>query len=222
MARFFSPDSKLYKFMSTLTDVLKLNMLWLLFSLPLVTSGAATIAAFTITLRMTEDNEGRIAHDFVREFKNNIKHGIPMSFITILSVWAVYLDFQIFRAAQSHEIVFLIIGIVSAYILGFSQLYVYPLLARYENTVTGCLKNSFHISMKYFIRSLFLVVIIAFEIVLILWNNTTLFVGFLIGPVSIMLTISGFAINIFHELEKIPGTVRDSDNNIIVDENEEE
>lgn len=215
MAGFFSPDSKPYKFMVRLTDVVKLNLLWLLFSLPVVTVGISTIAVYTVTLRMTEDKEGYVGREFLQAFKSNWKQGIPMSFITIICAWAVYLDFQIYGAAEEHSIVFLIIGIIAAYVFTFSLLYVYPLLARYDNTIVASLKNSFRIGMKYFLRSLLLIIILAFEIAVILWNTTTMFVGLLIGPVFIMFTVSGFAMGIFRELEKIPGTVeeRSADDN---------
>jgi uncharacterized membrane protein YesL len=41
--------------------MIKLNFLWLLFSLPVVTIGASTAAAFTITLKMVDEREGYIA-----------------------------------------------------------------------------------------------------------------------------------------------------------------
>ncbi|MCM1523063.1 MAG: DUF624 domain-containing protein [Ruminococcus sp.] len=203
MAGFFSPDSKLYRFMCRLTDIVKLNLLWLLFSLPAVTAGISTIAAYTVTLHMAEDTEGRVAHEFIKAFKSNWKQGLPMTFISIICLWAVYLDFELFRVAEKNAMLFLVIGIIAAYVFVFSLLYVYPLLARYENTVLNCLKNSFRISMKYFMRSLLLVVIIALEIAVIMWNYTTIFVGLLMGPVCIMLTVSGFAMKIFRELDGI-------------------
>ena len=170
MAGFFSTDSKLYRFMSRLTDLFKLNFMWLVFSLPIVTIGISTIAAYTVALKMAENQEGYIAGEFMKAFKANWKQGLAMSFITIICVWAVYLDFQIFRAAEENAVVFLIIGIVTAYVLGFSLLYAYPLLARYENTVMNTLKNSFRISMKYFLRSRLLVLLMAFEIAVMIWN----------------------------------------------------
>lgn len=54
MAGFFSTDSKLYRFMSRLTDLVKLNLMWLIFSLPIITLGISTIAAYTVTLKMAE------------------------------------------------------------------------------------------------------------------------------------------------------------------------
>ena len=122
MAGFFSVDSKLYKFMSKLTDLFKLNFLWLVFSLPIVTVGISTTAAYTVALKMAENQEGYIAGDFLKAFKANWKQGLVMTFITIICVWAVYLDFRIFSVVEENSYVFLIIGIVAAYVLGFSLL----------------------------------------------------------------------------------------------------
>jgi len=86
MSNFFSLESPFYKFMSRLADMLKLNILWLFaggvaemfiiqlalaFSglgayqlisyIPLVMVGPATTAAFHITLKMVDEQEGYIA-----------------------------------------------------------------------------------------------------------------------------------------------------------------
>lgn len=223
MSGFFSPNSKLYKFMEWLTNAAALNILWLLCCLPIVTIGASTTAAFTVGLRMVNENEGYISKDFFKAFKENIKQGIPMSFITLICFWAVYLDFQIYNAVEENGLVFLIIGIIAAYVFSFSFLYVYPLLARYENTIFGTLKNSFRISMKYFLRSLLLLVLIVFELACIFWNGTTLFVGVIFGGAFVILTVSWFANEIFTELEKIPGTVAEKPaDDISEDEHTEE
>lgn len=210
MAGFFSTDSKLYRFMSRLTDLLKLNLMWLLFSLPVVTIGISTIAAYTVTLRMAEDQEGYIARDFVKAFGENWKQGIAMTFINLICVWALYLDLQVYDNAEENSLIFLIIGIISAYVFVFSLLYVYPLLARYENTVMNSLKNSFNIGMRYFLRSVLLIILLAVEAAVMFLNSTTLILIVLIGPAFMMLTVSNFAMIIFRDLEKVPGTVAEN------------
>jgi len=202
MSKFFSPDSKVYRFMSRFTDIFVLNMMWLLFSLPIVTLGASTIAAYTVTLQMADNTEGHPAPEFWKAFKSNIRQGIPMSFVTILCIWVLYLDFQIISVTEENKIIYMIVGIVTAYVFVFSLLYGYPLLARYENTVLHCLQNSFRISMRYFLRSVMLLIILAVELALIFWNYTSIFIGLLIGPALIMLTVSEFAIRLFREIEK--------------------
>ena len=47
--KIFQADGKFYKFLNTVWEMLKLNFLWIIFSLPIITIGAATIAAFSIT-----------------------------------------------------------------------------------------------------------------------------------------------------------------------------
>ncbi len=92
--KFFSVDGGLYKFMQTLWSLFKINMLWIVFSIPIVTMGAATIAAYDVTLKMVDDEEGYVAHQFVRSFKANLKHGIPLGLLFLFCMYIVWLDFS--------------------------------------------------------------------------------------------------------------------------------
>lgn len=205
--KFFSVDSPLYRFLCKLLDVLKLNFLWLLFSLPIVTIGASTVAAMSVALKMTDDEEGYIGKGFVKAFKENWKQATVLWVITVVAVYAVYLDFQLFEAVEGNPMVFLIIGIVSAALVIISLLYSYPLLARYENTLLRTIQNSIDISRQYFGRTLLLVVLVFFEWLIFQFNSTLLFFGILIGPGFIIFTISAFSKRIFQQIEKEPGAV---------------
>lgn len=209
--KFFSVDGAFYKFISRLWDIVKLNLLWILFSLPIVTMGAATVAAYTVTLKMVDETEGYVGRQFIKGFKENWKQGIPMGLLAMLCAYAVYLDFQLFNAVEGNPIIFLIFGMVAIVAFGAAFLYAFPLSARYENTLFATLQNSARIAARYFVRTIALVVVLAVEVLLILYNYTTLFVGFLIGPACIMLTISGFAIHFFRLIEKEPGAVTNSE-----------
>jgi uncharacterized membrane protein YesL len=186
--------------MSRFADLLKLNFMWIICSLPIVTIGAATIAAFTVSLKMAENKEGHIGRNFLKAFKTNLKQGIVMTFITVFLLWSVFLNFEHSRVYDS--VWFLIIFIMSAYFVTFLLLYVYPLLARYENTVFKSLRNSLRISMRYFVRSIALLLILAVEAALIMWNFTTIFIGVLIGPAFMIYTVSGVAMAIFKLIDR--------------------
>ncbi len=209
--KFFSVDGALYKFLSRLWDMVKLNFMWLLFSLPIVTVGAATVAAYSVTLKMADEQEGYVARQFVKAFKENWRQGIPMGLLALFCSYAVYLDFELQRVAEGDSTMFLIFGIVAAFVFGMSFIYAFPLSARYENTLIGTLKNSVNIATRYFARTLLLVAILAVEVIVFIFNYMTLFFGLLIGPACIMLTISGFALHFFKEIEKEPGAVREKD-----------
>ncbi len=197
---FFSVDGPLYKFLSTLWDVIKLNFLWLLFSLPIVTIGASTVAAFSVTNKMSEETEGYVGRQFVQAFKENWKQGVPLGLFCLLCAYVLYLDFEIYRVTESMLV--LVAGIISAVYFVSAFIYAFPLIARYDNTVLQTLKNSIRITMSYFPRTIALVAVLAFEIVMFLFNTTTLFFLLLIGPVCIIYTISGFAMYVFRQIEK--------------------
>lgn len=205
--KFFSVDSALYRFINKFLDVLKLNFMWILFSLPIVTIGASTVAAMSVALKMTDDEEGYIGRQFIKAFKENWKQGTILWLITIVAVYAIYLDFQLFEAVEGNPIMFLIIGIVSIAIVIVALLYSYPLLARYENTLFNTIQNSIEISKKYFGKTLLLVLILAFEVLVFQFNTTMLFFGIIIGPGIYIFTIAGMSKRIFQEIEKEPGAV---------------
>ncbi len=208
--KLFSLDSPVYRFMQRLWDVVKLNFMWILFSLPVVTVGCSTIAAAYVTLRMVDESEGDVVKDFLKGFRTNWKQGIPLSFISVICFLAVYFDFQLYNNLQENSLIFLLMGVFGVYIFTLSLLYVFHLIARYENTLLGSIRNSFRLSMKFFLRTLLLVVILILEFVIWFWNLTTIFVGLLIGPICVIYTTSGTAMYIFKEMEKIPGSVAEN------------
>lgn len=204
---FFSVDGKLYKFMLGLLNVFKINLLWLLCSLPIVTFGAATIAAFDVTLKMVDDEEGYVARQFLKAFKSNLKKGIPLGLLAVVCVYIVWLNFSLFEQIEGNPILLLIVGMIAAFVFTLSFIYAFPLQARYENTIVKTLQNSLNISLRYFGRTLLTIVILAVEILIIFWNSTTIFIGIIIGPACMIYTVSGCAKFIFRELEKEPGAV---------------
>lgn len=199
--KFFDIDGPLYRFLSTFLNVLKVNILLVLFSLPIITIGPALIAAFSVCLKMTDDSEGYVGRQFVKAFRSNLKQGIPLGILFLFCCYVVYLDFEINRAMPEGSIMLIIFGILACFIFGMSFIYAFALSARYENTLVNTLKNSANIASRYFVQTIFLVVIIAVEIFLFMFNSTTLFFGILIGPTCIIFTISGFAMKFFRIIE---------------------
>jgi uncharacterized membrane protein YesL len=199
---FFSPEGSLYKFISRFWDMVVLNFLWFVFSIPIITIGASTVAAFTVTLKMVDEEEGYIGRSFVKAFKENFKQGIVLGIIALAAGYAVYINLALFHAMESNPLPLLLVGIIAGIYFLFSLLYAFPLAARYKNSVMKILSNSRQISIRFFVRTAILLVLIAFVILIIIWNNTTVYFGLLIGPAFIMFLISFFAKRIFQKLEK--------------------
>lgn len=205
--KIFSPDGVVYKLVQGLWDLLKLNFLWMLFSLPIVTLGGATIAAFDVSMKLLAGEEGYVARDFVASFRKNFKTGIPYGLLFLLCCYVVWLDFSLFEQVEGNPIILLIMGMVAAFVFLLSFLFAFALQARYENTLIRTLKNSVDISVRYFVRTLTLIIAIAVQVMLFAWSITTLLIGFLIGPMCIIYTIASYARIFFKEIEQEPGAV---------------
>lgn len=200
--KLFSVDGAFYQFMCKMFDVLKLSVLWILCSLPIITVGASTVAAMYVALKMVDDEEGYIVKQFFKGFKDNWKKATLLWLINIVAVYAIYLDFQFFEVIEGNPIIFLVIGIASIVLLISAMLYSYPLLARYENTLFHTIQNSIVITRKYMARTLIIVLIVFFEVVLFQLHMTLMFIGLIFGPGFIIFTVAAFSKRIFQEIEK--------------------
>lgn len=203
--KFFSVDSPLYKFLSKLLDVIQLNFLWIIFSIPIITMGASTVAAMSVALKMADDEEGYIGRSFLKAFRENWKQGTLLWLITAAAVYAIYLDFQFFEALEGNPMIFLIVGIASTILAVSALLYAYPLSARYENTLFRTINNSIEISRRYFGRTLMLVVVLVVEFILFQYNATMLFFAIILGPGFMIFTVAAFSKRLFLLIEKENG-----------------
>ena len=197
----FRVDSPLYKFISRLVDVLVLNFWLVICSIPILTAGASITAAYSVCMKMVKEEEGYITKSFFKAFKENWKQGTILWFISLVCMYLVYLDFQVFHAYEDGPILLCMIGILAGIIFFFSLLYTFPQAARYQNTIKQMMKNSQQITIRYFGKTLFLLAILFVEIFLGMFSTTTLFFAVLIGPVVLIYTISGFSIQIFEAIE---------------------
>ena len=200
--KLFNIDGGFYKFISRFFDLVKLNFLWLLFCLPVITIGASTTAAYGVALKMVDDEESYIARSFVREFKRNFKQGTVLGLIFIVATYAIYLDYEINRISEDGSIPLIVIGILSAFIYVSAMLYSFPLLARYENSVIGTIQNSMEISRRYFGRTLLITGVLAVEFAVFNFNSILQGIGFFFGGAFGIFTVAAFAKRIFQEIER--------------------
>lgn len=199
---FFSIDGGFYRFICRFIDLVKLNLLWLLFSAPIVTIGASTVAAYSVALKMVDDEESYIARSFWKAFKDNFRQGLMLGIIFLAATYAIYLDYEINRVSVDGSMPLIIIGILSVFIYVTAMLYAFPLLARYENGIIATIQNSMEISRRYFGRTLLIAGLLALEFIVFNFNTILQCIGLLFGPAFAMFTVSAFSKRIFQEIEK--------------------
>lgn len=187
-----------------LTNLLILNLFWVIGCIPLVTIGASTIAAFTVTLKMSEDREGQsMTTQFWSAYVRNLKHGVPLSLILLAGVYSIWMDWQIFDKVEGNPMIFLILPLLVLFLLLLHFLYVFPLEARYENSLLASLANARKIFVRYFGRTMGLVGILFLQFLLFTQVNAVLiFAGFFCLPILMIYTVSQIAMPIFRRIQK--------------------
>ncbi len=210
--KFFSVDGPLYKFLSKLWIALKLNFCWFLFSLPIITIGASTVAAYSVGLKVVRDEEGHIFRQFFKAFKENFLQGTIVWIINVFALFAIYYDFQLAAAVKTELMrgVFFSFGIVGVFFLVLAMLYTYPLLARYDNKIIPTIVNSIRISFQFIVGTIVCLLIVAVEVCIFLWTTTLWFFGLILGPAVIILTISYYARNCFGIIELDPENIKEA------------
>ncbi len=198
----FNINSGFSKFVSKLIDVFFINLLWILFSIPIITIGASTEAAFYVTIKMVDDEEGYIFKDFWKAFKQNFLQGTILWLITAVFGYALYLLWQVVIHKDDVSFIIILISIISTVFVIAGLLYSYPLVARYDNKLKNHIKNSYNICIKYFGKTIILFIVVLIELFCIFWNRWSLLVGILIGPEVVIYTISGISKRIFQRIDK--------------------
>jgi len=200
--------SKNARFLARLWDLFLLNFLWIIGSLPIVTVGVSTIAAYSVTLKTVEDDEPRVINAFLQAYKANLRQGLALSILLLVAGGAIVLDFLLFESVEGNPIFLLIVGTCTAAALLAHFLFVFPLVARYRNTVYRHLANSREIFLRFIVRTIGCLVLVAGEIWLFLFNGPLMiYVGFFVAPILVISTISAFSMKFFRQIEKEGGVL---------------
>lgn len=154
MSSIFNLDNPFFRFMSKVADVIVLGIIALVFCIPVVTIVPTVTAVYYITLKTVRDEEGYLWRSFWKSFKMNFKQGAVISIIAIIAAVVFTVDIRYFYQAgivEQNQIYKLLFGIVIgvAFIAAATLLYVFPVLARFDNTIKGTLKNSMLMSIKH-------------------------------------------------------------------------
>ena len=133
----FRGDSAYTQIMTKIFNIFWLSMLWLLCCIPVITIGASTIALYYEMLKLVKDEETNVTRGFFRSFRQNFLQSLPVTGIFLVAVAVLAADFHILGAAGSEKGASfmygfcIVLGIVCAAVFS----YVFPLIARFQNTL---------------------------------------------------------------------------------------
>ncbi len=160
MRRFFDMESPFFRFLSRLADLMILNLLFIATCIPIFTIGASWTALYYMTLKMIRNEESYIVRGYFKSFKENFRQATIMWLIVVVFMVLLFLDYRILGFSEGKGVRFMTIGITVVSLVGAMILtYLFPILAKFYNTIKNTFLNAFLMSVRHFPQTIVMVAI---------------------------------------------------------------
>ncbi|MFI3238565.1 MAG: DUF624 domain-containing protein [Lachnospiraceae bacterium] len=156
----FNLDSKFMVSLNKFGDLFWLNILTVIFCIPIITIGPAIIAMNNVVLKIYRGEESYIIRDFWKSFKENFRQGIVIGILyTAVGLFLAYDVYLVYMNAVTFGRIFavLLAFVVVFYMISYT--WVFVLQSRYENKIRQTMKNSVLIGISRFIQTIAMAVI---------------------------------------------------------------
>ena len=153
--------------MGKVADLCLLNLVCLACCIPIVTAGAAITALYYVTLKMVRNEESYIFRSFFKSFKQNFRQATIIHLIMVAAAVLLYLDTNIVKAmgepmSQIMSVIFAVFTLVYAMIL----LYLYPILAKFYNSVKNTFTNAILMAIRHLPYTIIMLIICALPLLI--------------------------------------------------------
>lgn len=150
------PDSRFSQIMSEIFDYLKLGFLFLIFSLPVITTGAAATGAMFTGMKLARGEAPKLWNTFWQSFRQNFRQATLVTLV-LLGIAGV-LGFDWYQLFQMESSLLVRIARAGAFLAALAvlltALYIFPVLARFEVTSKQLVRNAVSFGLMNFTNNL--------------------------------------------------------------------
>lgn len=154
MGKMFDINSKFMQTAMKFGDLVFLNILTVLCCIPIITIGPAFTAMHYTLLKMHRDEEGGLLKTYFHSFFSNLGQGILLTLVYLVYFGILFVNFQFARRTDSVMRIVLYALPFFALVGGLSLCWLFPMLARYNNTVMGIIKTTLAATLAHPFKSL--------------------------------------------------------------------
>lgn len=182
MSKGLNFESPFMRALDIIANLLVLNVLTVICSLPIFTIGAAYTAMHKQLFKMRTNDEGYIVKDFFKEFGRNFKQA-TIVWLGILLVGGILgIDIYIFMEKGLEFAAYYKLAIYALFFtLCLCVVYVFPIISRYETTIKRALKNALAMAFYAFFKSILMVAVTIAPWVAAFFVPNFILVDFLFG-----------------------------------------
>ena len=167
MGSIFDMDGSLTKALNGFADIVVMSLWWFVGCLPLVTIGASTTALYYAALKSLQQ-DGSVTKNFWRSFKENWKQATVLQ--GIFMVWGLFL-YVLYSLTYGNPagsgLVFQMLFQVLFFVVMLFGSFVFPILARFVNTIPMLFRNALIMSLGDVPRAVLILLINALPVLLL-------------------------------------------------------
>ncbi len=175
---FFVIDSPVMRFLGRIGDIIILNLIFVVTALPVVTVGMALSALYTVAMKLARGEDPSVLREYIRAFWRNRKPATICWLIMAAAGALIFLDFRL--AGAFGGTLYTVVRLLLAMIFGvwmLTFLYLFPYIARFENTVFHSVKNALFLSAAHLPSTVMMLVISIGLAVITLFTSRTFVIG---------------------------------------------
>lgn len=158
-------NSPFIKLLETIANMIIVSLLWLLFSMPVITVVASCSALYhTVNKIIFGPGRGNgVFKDFFESYKQNLVPGIKLTLI--LRVLAFFIFEGLWTGYQFYKIsilgmLYFGLGIIITLVVGTMVINIAPVLSRFDAPISSIFRMSIYFAMKHPLRSIFNVLLL--------------------------------------------------------------
>ena len=141
----FNADGKFYKVGTILGDMLFAGLLWVFFSIPIITIGAATAGVYYACTKKVSGRDEYFFKDFFKGFKSNLIKATAAFAILAAITGFIGVNIGVMNSSPDTGAFDLVIFVAQYFVLiqvVFVAIYVFAILARFELPLLAALKSA--------------------------------------------------------------------------------
>lgn len=193
----FNSDGWFSRFFGTLGDIIIVNILFILCSIPIVTMGASMSAMyFTLLKKQRTGENGGVVKLFFKGFKDNFKQSTISWLLFLLISFIFTLDFNLFGKGgpQENKLMYYT-SVVLMMLTCFIAIYLFPVISAFKNTLKNLLLQSIYLAAKNFIFTIVIMVLYTLPAYVLLSSTQVFMVGifvFIVCGFGLIAYVSSF------------------------------
>jgi uncharacterized membrane protein YesL len=128
-----------------------LNICFVVGCLPIFTIGASLTALYAMCIRIQEGEEETVVAGFIHEFKRSFKQATAAFGMLVLALIVMYGEWALVNTTTGTlSMFYTVVLYLELLIVALTVFFLFPLISRYENTLSALIKNSIMLSIGYF------------------------------------------------------------------------